>query len=88
MKFLRQIMQKSHARLFKISTEHHNNTTKIGLYFIKKSISDRLKAGEHLSADEITLWGYKDLGPNNHQRVRENDPESLIACDLLLGETS
>ena len=66
-----------------------NNSIKIGNYFVKKAIADRLKAGESVPAYEVTLWGYYDLGPgDNSQRVRENDPEALIACDLLLGETS
>ena len=82
-------IQQSHARQFKEPTTDVNNATKIGLYFVKKAIADRLKAGEHLPEYEIILWGYNDLGPgDNRQRVRENDPESLIACDLLLGETS
>ena len=64
------------------------NKTKVSNYFIRKAVADRLKAGESVPAYEVTLWGYDDLGPLNTKRVDQNDPEALIACDLLLGETS
>lgn len=61
---------------------------KVDRYFIKKSLMDRLKAGEKVPGYEIALWDYADLKPLNARRVDEGDPDALVACGLLIKETS
>ena len=61
--------------------------TKVSNYFIRKSIADRLKAGDKVPSEEIELFQYKDLNDSNRGWNARNNPDALIACDLLIGET-
>ena len=60
---------------------------KITKYFIEKGIADRLKNGDDIKPVDIALYGYKDLTPDNGNRLSRGDPEALISCDLVLGES-